>query len=152
MRKKIEAGLGEDNNVTAFNDFIYTARTAWIYLRTEVLGDYQITIISNQKIQDECKKHATQFVFPKNIEDIKRIDFIQIEGQKWGEYWIPRKARLKGQPKVPEEIELEHYWVNEFDWLMKLDWVKEWKIDVRHKDILTFENEKGNQIKTGKLN
>ena len=52
---------------------------------------------------------------------------------------------------TPEDIELDSYWVCEFDWLTKLNWIKEWKIDDTMKDILVFENDEGKQIKTGIL-
>jgi hypothetical protein len=136
MKNKINGGMGEDDDVSAFYDFVYTARNAWGCLLYPKEG---ITIISNQKVQDACKKNITQFAFPKNKEDIKKINFATIEDRRWGSYFIPK------------EIELEFYWVNEFDWIMKLDWVKEWKINDELSDILIFENDKGTQIRTGLL-
>ena len=136
MKNKIAGGMGEDDNVSAFNDYIYTARNAWASLLYRKEG---ITIISNQKVQDACKKNVTQFAFPKNKEDIKKINHVTIEDRRWGSYFISK------------EIELEFYWVNEFDWLMKLDWVKEWKINDELGPILIFENDNGAQIRTGLL-
>lgn len=136
MKNKINGGVGEDDNVSAFNDYIYTARNAWgCFLYPEE----PITIISNQKVQDVCKKNITQFARPKNKEDIKEIKFATIENRRWGSYFIPK------------EIELEFYWVNEFDWIQKLSWIKEWKINEELGPILIFENDKGAQIRTGLL-
>ena len=136
LEKKIEGGAGEDNNMSAFYDFIYTARIAWGYLSYISEG---ITIISNQKVQDACKKNITQFAFPKNFIPIKKFNTTKYGKHRYSYYF------------VPGDIDLEFYWVNEFDWLMKLDWVKEWKIKEKMKDILTFENTLGGQIKTGLL-
>jgi len=136
LKDKISGGCGEDDNVSAFNDFIYTARNAWGNLLYCKEG---ITIISNQKVQDACKKNITRFACPKNKEDIKKINYATIEDRHWGSYFIPK------------EIELEFYWVNEFDWITKLDWVKEWKINDEMPDVLVFENDKGRQIRTGLL-
>lgn len=139
MKNKINGGCGEDDNVSAFYDFIYTARKAFCRLWVQTEGEHKITIISNQKVQDACKKNTTQFAFPKRKETIEKIDYARIEDRAWGSYFIPKK------------IKLEFYWVNELDWLIKLDWVKEWKIDDSYIDVLVFENEKGVQIQTGFL-
>lgn len=136
MKNKIAGGCGQDDNVSAFYDYIYTAREAWGNLLYCKEG---ITIVSNQKVQDACKKNITQFAFPKNKELIEKIDYARIEDRAWGSYFIPKKIKLK------------FYWVNEFDWLIKLDWVKEWRINDTMKDVLLFVNDKNEQIKTGFL-
>jgi hypothetical protein len=136
VKNKINGGVGEDDDVSAFNDYIYTARIAWGKLLYYKEG---IIIISNQKVQDACKKNITQFARPKNKEDIKEIKFATIENRRWGSYFIPK------------EIELEFYWVNEFDWIQKLSWIKEWRINNTMIDVLLFVNDKNEQIKTGLL-
>ena len=139
MKEKINGGCGEDDNMSAFYDFIYTANLARAYLWVQTEGGHKITIISNQKVQDACKKNITQFAFPKDFVPIKKFNTTKYGKHRYSYYF------------VPGNIDLELYWVNEFDWLMKLDWVKEWKIKEKMKDILTFENILGKQMKTGLL-
>ncbi len=143
MKNKIEGGCGKDDNVSAFYDYIYTAHNAFARLWINVPQGHKITIISNQKVQDACKKNITQFAFPGKEVPIKKIEETRIEGYKWSYYFIPENKLSK--------TKLKFYWVNEFDWITKLDWIKEWKIDDSYIDVLVFENDKGAQIHTGLL-